>query len=154
MKRTLIARSSNLAVRQRTYRIDDGLEIDEIDHYMVHRSRVLYDDVILITHHQYRGRIFLWITGVLVALTAFGSWRTHVTEPFAGWMMFGTTTAPLLLLFLLRFILKVDEVNVYSRRSFARMRFVFRKNRARRLIEEIATAARNRQTTQPAALHE
>lgn len=145
MKRKILARSSNIATRQSVYRIDDGLEIDEVDHYEVHRSRVLYEDVILVTYHRSRGRWFLIVTGAMALTFILISMMVALSDTTAGLIIGGMTAVPFILLFLLRAIFGVDEVNVYSRRSRARLRFWFRKSRAQELFEEISSAVRRRQ---------
>lgn len=127
------------------YRIDDGLEVDEVDHYEVHRSRVLYEDVILVTYHRARGLWFLIITGGLALTFIFVSMMVALSDTTAGLIVGAITALPFILLFLLRAIFGVDEVNVYSRRSRARLRFWFRKGRAQELFEEIARSVRRRQ---------
>jgi hypothetical protein len=146
MKRKLLARSSNIATRQRVYRIPDGLEVDDVDHYEVRRSRVLYDDVILVTHHRSRGSWFLIITGLMAVLFAAMAYAIgRGSTAVVGWWILAVTAGPFLLLFLIRFFLGVDEVNVYSRRSSARLRFWFRKQRALELFKDISNAVRTRQ---------
>ncbi len=145
MKRILLARSNNIATRQRVYRIADGLEVDEIDHFEVRRSRVLYEDVILVTYHRYRGALFLGITGALIVLFGALSIGVGLNEPEAGLVFAGISVLPLLLLFALRLAFGVDEINVYSRRSKASLRFMFRKAHARTLMREITAAVRRRQ---------
>ena len=145
MKRKLLARGNGIATRQRVYQVADGLEVDDIDHYEVRRSRVLFEDVILMTHHRARGRAFLIVTGVLAILFAALSYAIGTNEPAGGWIFFSMSAGPILLLFLLRLFLGVDEINVYSRRSSARMRFWFRKGRARQLFDEISRTVRRRQ---------
>jgi hypothetical protein len=145
MKRDLIARSSHLATRQRIYRVADGLEVDEIDHFEVRRSRVLYEDVILMTYHRRRGIWFLLISGLIAAGFGVLSFLIIKDEAIAGWTVAGITFLPAFLIFATRLIFGIDEVNVYSRRSQANMRFVFRKGRARELMNEIAEVIRQRQ---------
>lgn len=145
MKRRILARSSNIATRQRVYRVNDGLEVDEVDHYEVHRSRVLYEDVILVTYHRTRGRWFLIVTGVLALMFTATSMAVALSDTTAALIVGAITALPFILLFLLRLIFGIDEVNVYSRRSRARLRFWFRKDRAQQLFEEITSAVRRRQ---------
>ena len=146
MKRVLIDRSGNVATRERVYRIPDGFEIDEVDHYEVRRSRVLFEDVVLVTMHRYRGVVFVSIIGILAVLCAWMSWAIWTTEATAGWLVAAFTVLPLLIIAALRLILGVDELNVYGRRTRARMRFVFRKRRARELMDEIVATVRARQS--------
>ena len=145
VKRRLMARSSGLVSRQRVYQIPDGLEVDEIDHYEVRRSRVLFDDVILVTWHRHRGFWFLFVIGMFAAALAASAFLIGRTEAGIGWIFFACTGGPLLLVFILRLVIGIDEVNVYSRRSQARLRFFFRKARARALMGEITATVRRRQ---------
>jgi hypothetical protein len=145
MKRKLLARGNGIATRQRVYQVSDGLEVDDIDHYEVRRSRVLFDDIILMTYHRARGKTFLIVTGVLTVLFAALSYAVGTNEAVAGWIVFAMSGGPILLFFMLRLVLGVDEINVYSRRSSARMRFWFRKGYARQLFEEISRTVRRRQ---------
>ena len=145
MKRTLLARSGTIATRQRVYRVADGLEIDEVDHYKVHRSRVLYEDVILVTFHRYRGVVFLILTGLFALAFGAASLAIGKSEAVVGFVFLLLTAVPLLLAFVARMALGIDEINVYSRRSQARLRFWFRKGRARELMNEITAAVRRRQ---------
>ena len=144
-RRKLLSRSTNLATRQRVYRIGDGLEIDEIDHFEVRRSRVFFDDIVLMTYHRFRGVWFMSTMGSFLAVSTLVAVLVGVQEPLAGWIMFGIMGAPFLLAILLRITFGMDEINVYGRRSQATMRFMFRKARARRLFDDLATATRLRQ---------
>jgi hypothetical protein len=145
MKRKLLARSGTIATRQRVYRVADGLEIDEVDHYEVHRSRVLYEDVILVTYHRYRGVVFLILTGLIALLFGASSLAMGKTDAVVGFAFLLLTAVPVFVAFVARMALGVDEINVYSRRSQARLRFWFRKARARELMNEITAAVRRRQ---------
>ena len=148
MKRVLLARSSTVATRERVYRIPDGLEVDEFDNFSVRRWRVLFEDVILITRHRYRGVWFLVITGVAAALFGVAAVATAMNERTVGLVLGAVTAGPMLLAFLLRLFFGVNEIDVYSRRSRATLRFMAQENRARRVMKEIADAVRERQ--QPA----
>lgn len=145
--RTLLSRSSNIATRQRVYRIPEGLEVDEIDHFEVRRFRVFFDDVVLMTYHRYRGKPFLAIVGTFIALgTAVGiliARQDLITGAITGGILGG----PFLIAFILHLIFQMDEINVFSRRSRATLRFGFRKARARRLFDELAGAVRTAQGT-------
>ena len=145
MKRKLLCTSASIATRQRVYSVAEGLEVDEIDHYEVRRWRVLYDDVILVTYHRYRGALFLAITGIVAAFFGTIAILTGRAEPIAGWWLAGFLVTPFLALFLVRLIVGIDEVNVYSHRSQARLRFGFRKGRARQVFDDITAAVRRSQ---------
>lgn len=145
VKRKLLSRTGNIATRQFVYRIPDGLEIDEIDHYEVHRSRVLFDDVVLMTYHRYVGVTVVITVLVLVLLFVWSAYAIAQSDATTAWIFFAATGGPLLVVLLLRLIVRVDEMNVYSRRSQARLRTFFRKRRLRRLFNEFAADVRRRQ---------
>jgi hypothetical protein len=143
MKRTLLARSSNVATRQRVYAVADGLEVDEVDHYEIRRSRVLYDDVVLVTYHRYRGLWFFLLTGLIAGVFGWLSWLVWKEEAIVGWGTAALSVLPLLIIMAIRASFGIDEINVYGRRTRARLRFLFRKARARALLGEITEAVRN-----------
>ena len=145
MKRKLLGRASRVATRQRVYSVADGLEIDEVDHYEVRRSRVLYDDVVLVTHHRYRGVWPFVFMALFAGLLGWMSWLLYKEAPPMGEVAAATTVLPLVLLMILRALLGVDEINVYGRRTRARLRFLFRKSYGRKLLGEITSAVRRRQ---------
>lgn len=149
MKRKLVARSSNVATRQRIYSVPDGLEIDEVDHYEVRRSRVLYDDVVLVTLHRYRGVWFFVLMGGIAATFGWISWLIFQQEALIGKVVGASTVVPFLLIMVNRAVFGIDEINVYGRRSRARLRFLLRKSYARKLLGEITTAVQHRQTVVP-----
>jgi hypothetical protein len=144
MSRKLIGRSSGLATRVRVYRIEGALEVDEIDHYEVRRSRVFYDDVVLVTLHRYRGITALAVSAGVIVIMAAIAMAVAIDDPQAGAMMFALLGGPFLLFFLFRLIFPFNEITVFSRRSEARLRF-FRSGHARELFQEILTAVREAQ---------
>lgn len=150
-KRTLIARASQVATRQRIYKTDGGLEVDDIDHFEVRRSRVLWDDIVAVTYHRRRGWAFVTTMAVMTAFFGGLTWLIARTEPEAGWIAFAVMGGPFLLALLIRLIFGVDEVNVFGRRSRATLKFTFRKRKARRTFDMIVAEVRSRTTAVPEA---
>ena len=144
-KRTLLTRSTGIATRQRVYLIAEGLEIDEIDHFEVRRSRVLFEEVLLMTYHQYRGSWFFVVNGLFLALALTVSGLIAQQEITIGLIFFAVLGVPFLVAIVSRLIFGVDEINVYGRRTRATMRFHWRKQRARTLFHEIANGVRRQQ---------
>jgi hypothetical protein len=144
VSRKLIGRTSQIATRQRVYRVPDGLEVDDVDHYEVHRSRVFYDDIVLITFHRTRGLWFNLVTGSAGVLFAVIAFVIGTDETSVGSWVFTFFSAPFLVLVLLRLVLAVDEINVYGRRTSAKLRFWFRKRRARALFDELTATVQRR----------
>lgn len=150
-KRTLLARSTSIATRQRVYLIAEGLEIDEIDHFEVRRSRVLFEEVLLMTYHRHRGSWFFFINGFFLVMALAVSGLIAQQDIFVGLITFAILGIPFLVAIVIRLIAGVDEINVYGRRTRATMRFHFRKERARTMFHEIANAVRRQQRVAPAA---
>ena len=141
--RTLIGKVTGGVTRQRVYRIDDGLEMDDIDHFEVTRKRVFFDDVVAITLHKERGWLVLSILGFLTLL--FGGIAVLVwSEPAAaGTLMFiaACFAVPLLL----RWFLQVDVITVVGRRTRVRMKFAYRKGHAAELFLTLSLDIRKAQ---------
>ena len=70
-RRTLIGKRNGVSTRQRIYRTADALEIEEVEGYDVTRRRVFFDDIVLVTYHQFLGWPFLVALGVLLTFSAF-----------------------------------------------------------------------------------
>lgn len=141
-KRELIGRWNDVATRQSIYRTEAGLEIDNLDHFEVSRKRVFYDDILLVTRHRYIGP---WFVGLMLFLgIGFASIGVTLREKPAI-ITFALIGAPFLLTALVRVLARVDVVTVFGKRSRAQMRFIFRKAKARRLVEEISAKAREAQ---------
>ena len=68
LRRTLIGTVTGAVTRQRVYRIENGLEMDDIDHFEITRKRVFFDDVVAMTYHQEMGWLFVWLLARFVAL--------------------------------------------------------------------------------------
>ena len=145
-RRTLLGRAYDLAGRQRVYATPEGLEVDEVEGWDVTRTRVLFDDVLLVTYHRYLGWVFLLITGLFAGLTGLIALVAALVDPQAGIAAVLLSGFPVaLVLFLLRLIFRVDAVTVYGRRTKAQMRFSFRKGRAREVFEWVCERTRRAQ---------
>jgi hypothetical protein len=141
-KRERIGRWSDIATRQFIYRTDAGLEIDNVDHFEITRKRVFYDDILLVTRHRYIGPWFV----VLMLLLGIGFITIGVMiKERAAMITFAAIASPFLIVAVVRVLAGVDVVTVFGKRSRAQMRFIFRKAKARRVVEEIAAKARQAQ---------
>ncbi|MGA7614366.1 MAG: hypothetical protein WBX15_04225 [Thermoanaerobaculia bacterium] len=141
-RRRLLGKRIGFVTRERIYRVEDALEIDESDHYMVTRKRVFFDDVLLVTRHQKLGAAFLSITGSLALLFVFVSIAVGLNEPIGGTIVFALGGLPFCVVFLIRLIFKVDVISVFGRRTMAQMYFPFRKKQAQEVFNEICAATR------------
>ena len=145
-RRILLGTRVNLASRQRVYRIPDGLEVDDIEHYEIACRRVFFDEVLFVTQHRQLGWGFLLVTGALA--TGFGCFS--LVAGFAsgvevGLVAFALTSLPLLVLFALRLAFGVDVVTIFGQRQMAQIHFWLRKRRAREVFAQICALVRDRQ---------
>jgi hypothetical protein len=144
-RRAFVARRIGFSSVERVYRTRDGIEVDELEGYDVTRRRVLFDEVLLVTHHQEMGWPFVVAMLMLLTFTGFMSLGLAAIEPSVGlWTAF-FFVLPLVVLLALRIILRVDVVTVLSRRTRARIPFWFQKDRGREVFRLIARLAREHQ---------
>ena len=83
--------------------------------------------------------------GIVAGLFGWVSWLLYKEAALMGEIAAATTVLPLVLVMIMRALLGVDEINVYGRRTRARLRFLFRKSYGRKLLGEITSAVRRRQ---------
>lgn len=145
-KRVLLGTKSSFAERQRVYRTPDGLEVEEIERFMVTVRRVFYDDVVAVTYHHYVGWPFLLACGLLAA---WFSLIALVAGAGGGWLVglvvFALAPGPFMAAFVLRVAMGVDVVTVHGKRTKAQIHFWLRKQRGRELFNQICRLARERQ---------
>ncbi len=143
-RRTLIGKVPSLGDREYVYRCDDALEIDAVDGYEVETKRVFFSDVEMITWHQRYSTAGLWIGGISVALGGF-IWllvAAGTRDPTAGWVTFWLAFVPNLPI-LLWYLWPYKHVTVFGRRSVARMRWHFRRERSRQVFEQLTQDVRS-----------
>jgi hypothetical protein len=141
--RTFLGRDQNLGGYRHVFEIEGGLEIDENNFVEIERTRVYFDDVLGITYHRQGGVAFLVITGIAAlffggtgALALAGGAEAGVA------IVFSCLATPFLVGFVVRLILKVDVITVFGKRTMARMKFGFRKERARRIYRDLTQKIR------------
>ncbi len=141
-RREQIGAVRGLMTRIRVYRIPDGLEVDDVDHYEVTRRRVFFDDIVMVSYHRFRGFFYLFFTGLFAVLSGLGMFALMMSEGF----LVSLFVAPIFLLFAgafaARLFLAIDVIVVWGKRSRAEMHFAFRKRRARQLYSEIVNDVR------------
>lgn len=144
-RRTLIGKSSSLFGREAVWQLSDGFEIQSKESYEVVRRRVLFEEVVFVTHHRTYGAAYLIATGVvafffmaiafvIIAAAGFDSW------PVA--LVFALIGLPPLVAFMLRLMFRLDVVTVYGKRTKASIRFRLRKQRAAQVYAQITAAVR------------
>lgn len=135
MSRKLLGVVNGAATRQRVYRIDDGVEVDDIDHFEVTRRRVFFDEVVSVTRHKQIGVAFVV---VFLLLAGFFLTMAIVTREETGVAVFFLILAALFgLPAALRLLLKIDVITMHGRRTRAVMHFWMRKRRAQRVYDEL-----------------
>jgi hypothetical protein len=139
--RQWIGRYSEFATRYVVFMTDQAIESDELDNFEVARRRVLFEDVLLVTLHE-NTAVLRIILSVCIAIFAF--FIAAVVRGTAGWWFaaFGT---PIFLYALARGFVKETVMTVFGRRSVARVRFGFRRARARATFGEVCTRVRRAQ---------
>ena len=142
-RREFLGSFTSVVTRQRAYRIANGLELDNIDHFEVTRRRVFYDDVVAITYHQTVGTVLIPLFSILAVMMLLSAVLAS-SEPIAVGIF-----VSLALLFLIpvviRALRKIDIITVFGKRTKITMRFSFRKERARQLYNEITASVRTTQ---------
>jgi len=138
-KRVLIGRNNDFATRQIVYRTPVGIEVDELDHFEVVRKRVFYDDVLLVTYHREQSWGFIVLAAFVALLLGFLAYVASSVPPLA--MTFAGVAALALVLGVTRFLMQVEVVTVFGRRSKAAVRYAYRKAFARQMFNEICANA-------------
>ena len=142
-----VGRTTSLLGSEVVYQTADGFEVEKTDHYKVEELRVFYDDVMLVTIHRELGLPFVVLTGLaslfFVSIAIFFLVIDDATWPAA--VMFGIFGSPFIIAFLVRMIFQLDVVTIFGRRSTARMRYAFRKRRAREVYGQVCAAVREAQ---------
>ncbi|HEX8253306.1 MAG TPA: hypothetical protein VF846_09180 [Thermoanaerobaculia bacterium] len=147
--RSLIGKYTSLTSRDALYEAADSFEIETRSGYEIVERRVLYDDVMFVTHHRHHGAAYLITTGsvalfflalVLIIMFAIpGAWPAAVFVGILG--------LPALIGFLMRAFIGVFTVTIYGRRSKAAIRFRLRRERAQEAYERICAIVRNAQSS-------
>ena len=138
-------------IRRKIYDVGDALEVDELMMASIERTRVYFDDVLLVTYHRMFGTLYVVTTALgagfflgICLLTMAYSNKPSPVPALLG--------LPFLFFLVLRLIYRVDVVTVFGRRSRARIRFSFQKARAQDLFRDLAGRIRNRQAEVAASI--
>jgi hypothetical protein len=134
-QRTFLGRDTSWAERVRVYRTDEALEVAYINTFEVSLRRLFFDEVQLVTLHRVRGSRTLWLLIVLSALWALG---TLVAGPASDLFYgFATGTAIVFALTLVTALIRSSVVTAYGARARARIRFLYRPGKARRVYDDL-----------------
>jgi hypothetical protein len=145
-RRTLLGKIASLSRRQRVYRTDEALEIDDCEDYTIRRSRLFYDEIVLVTYHRRIGWLYVLVFLVVAAVAAFVAFFVGLGGNWAAAAVtFALLGFPPLAAAALRLALRLEVVTVYGKRTAAQMEFFFRKQRARDVYELVCRLAREHQ---------
>lgn len=141
-QRKRIGRWNEIAARHVVYQTPSGVEVDEVDHFEVNRRRVLFEDILLVTKHHYIGAAYVAINAVIALFLLIVGFAIGQT---ASVITFAVMAAPFAILAMVRLSVGVEVVTIFGKRSRARMRYAFRKRRARQVFAEITAKTREAQ---------
>jgi hypothetical protein len=136
-RRKKLGGTRGLINRERVYRIDDGLEIDDVESYSVTRRRVYFNDVLMITKSVKRGwghPVFTLTFAIVFLLIAVAVGRS---EAVIGFVIFAIAVVPFVTAFFLWLVVGNHVVSVWGRRSRAVMHFWFRTRKAERVFRDL-----------------
>ena len=138
-------------IRKKIYDVGDAIEVDELMMASIERTRVYFDDVLLVTYHRMFGTLFV-VTTALGAGFFLGISLLTMGNPNVATLILALLGLPFLFFLVLRLIYRVDVVTVFGRRSRARIRFSFQKARAQGLFRDLTGRIRNRQAEVAASM--
>ena len=151
-RRTRLGSDRDGLIRRQVYDVGDALEVDELMMSTINRTRVYFDDVLLLTYHRMFGTLFVVCTVLGAAFFLGLSLLALSNQGNVASIVFAFMSLPFLVPLVFRLIFQVDIITVFGRRSRARLRFDFRKARARALFRELAGRIRTRQAEVAASM--
>jgi hypothetical protein len=131
-RRSALGRDAGLGLRTYVFLAADALEVDEVDGINVVRTRVLLDDILLVTLHKSPPWGVFW-TGL--AFVGLGALLMRVIPAGRGSLFFALCAFPVPVGLVLSTFLGVHYVTVFGRRSRARMGWRLGGGRARKVFE-------------------
>jgi hypothetical protein len=135
-RRVFLGRDASWAERVRVYRTDEALEVAYINTFEVSMRRLFFDEVQLVTLHRARGSRTLWLLIVLTALCALGTLAAR-SMPGLFQLFFVSVTAIAFAWTLVTALVRPSVVTAYGLRARARIRFLYRPSKARRVYDDV-----------------
>ena len=136
--RRYLGSAHSLAERVRVYWTERGLEVDSSEGYEIRRTRVFFDEVLLVTLHSKLGGALPWLPLGLAILVGFSAVLAR-SEPSASatltWVALGFLMIGAALFFTRQWV-----VTVFGRRTRARLQFRLRERKARDLFASLCQA--------------
>ena len=134
-RRVFLGRDASWAERVRVYRTDEALEVAYISTFEVNLRRLFFDEVQLVTLHRARGSRTLWLLIALSALCALGTLIAWSTPELANGFL--TVTVIVLAWTLVTALIQSSIITAYGGRGRARIRFLYRPGKARRVYDDL-----------------
>jgi len=129
-RRTLLGTAADISGRQRVYETADAVVVDHANGFSGTRLRVFYDEVLLVTRHDFIG----WPLAVALAGAALLMGMAAGLSAFSGSavaaLVWGLPALFFGVLMVLRLAFKVKTVTVHGRRSRVRVSFWLRTRKA------------------------
>lgn len=139
--RSYLGSAHNLAERVRVYWTEKGLEVDSSEGYEIRRTRVFFDEVLLVTLHSQLGGGLSWLSlGLAVLFGLLSIILASTSEPAASRAMMWAALG-LAVLGAVFFVMPQWVVTVFGRRTRARLKFRLRERKARDIFARICQAA-------------
>jgi hypothetical protein len=136
--RRYLGSANSLAERVRVYWTGRGLEVDSSEGYEIRRTRVFFDEVLLVTLHSKLGGALPWLPLGLAALVGISALLAR-SEPLPSqiltWIALGFFVIGAALFFTPQWV-----VTVFGRRTRARLQFRLRERKARDVFASICQA--------------
>jgi hypothetical protein len=113
--------------------------VDSSEGYEIRRTRVFFDEVLLVTLHSQLGGALAWLSlglAVLIGLLAALAWSDPSVSRSMIWTALGLAVVGALL-----YIMPLWVVTVFGRRTRARLQLRLRERKARDLFARICQAA-------------
>jgi hypothetical protein len=144
-QRHYLGSAHTLSERVRVYRTEKALEVDRLESYEIRRSRVLFDEVLLVTLHRKLGGALPWLLLTLAVVMGFSaalaSSVPELSRSLAG------VAGGLVLTGAGLFFTPLWVVTVFGRRTRARLQFRLREKKARAAFAQICQAVDEAQRT-------
>jgi len=134
-RRIFLGRDTSWAERVRVYRTDEALEVAYINTFEVSLRRLFFDEVQLVTLHRARGSRTLWLLITLSALCGLGALAVRSAAGFSFGLF--TLTAIVFAWTLVTALIQSSVVTAYGARARARIRFLYRPGKARRVYDDL-----------------
>jgi hypothetical protein len=144
-RRTLIGSSTDLGSWQRVYETAEAVEVDEASAFAGTRTRVFYDEVLLVTQHAFIGWALAALLALLATPPAIGAVIAALSGSVRATVNFFLATLVPAVLLVMRLAIKVEAVTVHGRRSRARVCFWLRKSRGRETFARLCARIRHAQ---------